>query len=351
MAKSKREQQEDQEKQQSAQQYDTTFKDWLRQVARYVLPLFLPGVIYEGVLDAEIIRPTMRVDKVFKVIYRGKACILHLEFESGTDPHILSRLLTYNAVLYHDHHMPVISMIVYPFKTTLAMSPLRVSDGNEEILTFHFQTLPLFTENAERYIREHIVSMYPVLPVMRGINHVLMQQVMDELAELYRGDEVSLSQQFVWMQLLLERTGTISPQEKVKIKEALKMYDSLWNDHPRVQKILAEGKAQGLEQGLEQGLAQGLEKGLEKGLAQGLEQGLEQGLAQGLKQGLVKGELQASRRMLVNVVKVRFPALAELAQQRTAQIDKPDALELLVQQISTAPDEQTAHWLLNASTA
>ena len=338
MAKSKREQQEDQEKQQSAQQYDTTFKDWIRQVARYVLPLFLPGVIYEGALDAEIIRPTMRVDKVFKVIYRGKACVLHIEFESGTDPHILSRLLTYNAVLYHDHQMPVISMIVYPFKTTLAMSPLRVSDGNEDILTFHFLTLPLFTEN-------------PVLPVMQGINHVIMQQVMDELAELYHGDEVSLSQQFVWMQLLLERTGTISPQEKVKIKEALKMYDSLWNDHPRVQKILAEGKAQGLEQGLEQGLAQGLEKGLEKGLAQGLEQGLEQGLARGLEQGLVKGELQASRRMLVNVVKVRFPALAELAQQRTAQINKPDALELLVQQISTAPDEQTAHWLLNASTA
>jgi hypothetical protein len=275
MAKSKKEQQEDQEKQQPAQQYDTTF------------------------------------------------------------PHILSRLLAYNAVLYHDHQLPVISLIIYPFKTTLAVSPLRVSDGNEDILTFHFLTLPLFTEDAERYVREHIVAMYPVLPVMRGTDHVLMKQVMDELAELYREDEVSLSQQFVWMQLLLERTDTISPQEKEKIQEALKMYDSLWNEHPRVQKILAESKAQGL--------AQGLEQGLERGLKQGLEQGLEQGLA--------KGALQNSRKMFINIVKARFPALTELARQEAAKINSPDALDILAQKIVTAPDENIARWLLSALTA
>ncbi|TMC80550.1 MAG: hypothetical protein E6J10_12340 [Chloroflexi bacterium] len=89
MAKRKKNDQE--EEQQPAQQYDTTFKDWLRQAARSVLPLFLPGATYEETLDVEIIKPTMRADKVFIVMYRGKKHILHIEFETGTDPHMKAR--------------------------------------------------------------------------------------------------------------------------------------------------------------------------------------------------------------------------------------------------------------------
>ena len=87
--------------------------------------------------------------------------------------------------------------------------------------------------------------MYPVLPTMKGSNHVLMKQAMDELAALYREDEVSLAQQFVWMELLLERTETIAPPEKAEIQKELKMYDPLWENHPKVKKIRAESKAEG----------------------------------------------------------------------------------------------------------
>ncbi len=110
------------EEQQPAQQYDTTFKDWIRKVAPDVLPLFLPGAVYEDTLDIEIIKPAMRADKVFKIRFpeQDREYIANVEFESGTDPYITSRLLVYNAVLYHDHQLPVISMIVYPFQTKMA---------------------------------------------------------------------------------------------------------------------------------------------------------------------------------------------------------------------------------------
>src|SRR5579884_1079705 len=74
---------------------------------------------------------------------------------------------------------------------------------------FHFKTLPLFMQEAERYIQEHLTCMYPVLPAMQGANADLIAGAMAELASLYREDEVSLSQQLVWMELLLERTDTI----------------------------------------------------------------------------------------------------------------------------------------------
>jgi len=300
MAKRKKNDQE--EEQQPAQQYDTTFKDWLRQAARSVLPLFLPGATYEETLDVEIIKPTMRADKVFIVMYRGKKHILHIEFETGTDPHMKARLLIYNAVLYYDHHLPVISMIVYPFRTSVARSPLQVSGEDGDIITFHFLILPLFLQEAEHYVREHIVSMYPLLPTMRGTNHVMIKQVIKELEELYRDDEVTLSQQYVWMKLLLDRTETIDSPEKARIQEELKMYDRLWTENPEVHKTRAEGKAE--------------------------------------------GEIQALQRAVVTVVKARFPALAELAQQKVAEINKPDVLNFLLEQISIEPDEAAVRALL-----
>ena len=105
----------------------------------------------------------------------------------------------------------------------MAESPLLVMSGEETIVTFKFLKLPLFQQDAEYYVREHVSCMYPLLPTMRNVDHKLMQRVMDELKELYRDDEVTLAQQLVWMELLLGRTDTVPIQEKEKIRRNMKM--------------------------------------------------------------------------------------------------------------------------------
>src|SRR6266436_7861175 len=280
-------------KSQKAQRFDTSFKAWIRAHPRDILPQLLPGVTYVDTLDVEIVRSTMRADKVFKVIYNGEEAILEIEFESGTDSDLPSRLLTYNAVLYQEHKLPVITIVVYPFRVTIAKSPLQVSLGDSSILTFHFQVLPLFQLGAEQFVRKHIVCMYPLLPTMQGVHHEMIKQVMDELTALYREDEVKLADQLVWMSLLLERTDTIPPREKSEIERHLHMYDQLWEESPRIRKERAASEA--------------------------------------------KGELRAAQRMFVNIVAARFPTLAELARQQAMQIDSPDALEILAQKVVTAP--------------
>jgi flagellar biosynthesis/type III secretory pathway protein FliH len=97
------------------------------------------------------------------------------------------------------------------------------------------------------------------------------------------------------------------------------MYNSLWEDHPKVKQIRAESKAEGKVEGKAEGLAE--------------------------------GEIQTLQRVLVNIVKARFPALADLAQQKTTQINHAKALDILVQQVSSAPDEPTARWLLSTPVA
>lgn len=171
-----------------------------------IVPELLPGATYLADLDIERIKPPMRVDRVFKIWYLGEVHIFHLEFETSTDMKNPLRLLAYNALLAYEYELPVISMIVYPFRTTMAISPLIIRSGKEALHTFHFRTLPLFSLEAERYIQEHITCMYPLIPAMSGVNAETIEQAMTELAELYQADETTLAQEFAWMQVLLERT-------------------------------------------------------------------------------------------------------------------------------------------------
>jgi hypothetical protein len=274
----------------------------------------------------------MRADRVFKVLYQGELYILDIEFETGTDTKMQARLLAYIAILYLEYEIPVISLIVYPFRTTVAVSPLRLERGEKEMLTFHFLTLPLFDAQVEQYIQEHITCMYPVLPTMKGANARIIAQAMTELAALYREDEVSLSQQFIWMELLLERTTTITAEEKAKIQEGIKMYDPLWEEHPKVKKIKAEAERAKIEARAE------AEKAKAEALAEA-EARAREVAAKTLRDDVLK------------IVQARFPELTELAQQAIAQISSPDALNFLLVQVASAANETTARYILHPSAA
>ena len=289
------------------QPYDTTLKTWVEEQPQEILPELLPGAVYQQTLNVEIFRPPLRTDKVFSIKYLGQDHILHIEFESGADNNMDSRLLVYHAILYHKYQLPVISLIIYPFRVKMAESPLREISGKEALVTFHYRVLPLFTLDAERYIREHIAYMYPMLPTMKGANRELIKQAMDELAQLYRDDEVTLSQQFLWMELLLDRTDTVPIQEKDEIRRQLSMYDPLWEENSRVQKDRAESKAE----------------------------------------GKLEGEIHGSQTIVLDLVKARFPTLAEEAQHHIVQIKTVETLRLLAKQLVMAPDEAMARWVLS----
>ncbi len=122
------------------------------------------------------------------------------------------------------------------------------------------------------------------------------------MMDVYREQEIELAQQFTWMYIFLERTDTIAVEEKQKIWEELKMLDRLWDESPRVQQTLARGVAQ--------------------------------------------GQLETSRSFVVTVVKVRFPTLTSLAEQKVSAMERPEALRKLLEQLSAASNEDEARSLL-----
>ncbi len=75
------------------QPYDTLLKSLLEGQEAQILPHVLEGVIYQETYDIEVMRTILRTDRVYKVLYKGKTHILHLEFETGSDEEMAERLL------------------------------------------------------------------------------------------------------------------------------------------------------------------------------------------------------------------------------------------------------------------
>jgi len=109
-----------------------------------MLPLLVPGVEYLEVLDVEVLRTPLRGDRVYRTKYRNQEHILHFELETGPDGKMPYRLLDYHSYFLRKYGLPVISVIVYPFRTSVIESPLREMSGREEVLTFHFHVVCLW---------------------------------------------------------------------------------------------------------------------------------------------------------------------------------------------------------------
>lgn len=288
--------------QEQQQPYDNLLKSLLEGQEKQMLPYFVPGVEYLETLNIEVVRTPLRVDRVYLVRQRGRKKIVHLEFESGPNNDMSARLLDYHAYLFRKYKLPVKSVIIYPFPTKMAESPLREEDEDGEIVTFHFRVFPLWQSKAEQYMSEHAVVMFALLPTMQGANALLLHKAIDEMVEYYKGNETKLVQELRWMGIVLRRVNTIPREDKREIQERLNMWDDLFEKDPKMRKIRRESE--------------------NKGLAEGL------------------------RVAVITLVRVRFPALTDLAEQRVNQISKPAKLNLLLDQIENAPDEDTARSLL-----
>ncbi len=105
--------------------------------------------------------------------------------------------------------------------------------------------------------------------------------------------------------MVLSNKRSLFEHEKQKVEAHLRTYDSLLDEDPYFQE----------------------EKALERKL--------------GLNEGI-----QAFQRTIVEIVKSRFPALTELAQQRVAQIQELDDLQRLNIQLATARSQTAARRIL-----
>jgi hypothetical protein len=62
--------------------------------------------------------------------------------------------------------------------------------------------------------------------------------------------------------------------------------------------------------------------------------------------GMIAGRIRASQRILLDIIEVRFPQLAERAKEPVKRVRRYEKLVQLVRQIAVAPDEAAARRIL-----
>lgn len=323
------------------QPYDSSIKGIFEEDAASILPNLIEGVELVEVLDIEILRTPLRADSVYRVQYKKRPHTLQLEFQSGPDEDMAYRLAEYHTYLLRKYRLPVLSVVLYLFETSIVESPLREKSVDEELLTLHFRVLPLWKLNARNYIERQEISMYPMLPTMENVDKQTLLQAVEELIKYYENDNAPLARRLLWFGILLRRSQTVSPEDKQVVQERLKMYDDLLEKDAFVQRQKELGRELGWEEGRE--------KGREEGRELGREEGREQGKEEGREQGKEEGAIQASQKILVDFVKIRYPSLVELAQQKAEEIDNASVLQEVIKIIFAVSNEETARALLDAA--
>ena len=69
------------------------------------------------------------------------------------------------------------------------------------------------------------------------------------------------------------------------------------------------------------------------------------------ERGKEEGGLHMAQQILVDIVKMRYPTLADLAQNRAEHTRQPDALREVISLIVAAPDENTVRFILSTPSA
>jgi hypothetical protein len=284
------------------QPYDSALKSLMDDQAAEMLPEILPECTLLGEQNAEIARTNLRPDLVYLIQYRDEQHILNLELQTNTDSDMAYRMLLYHVELFGKYRLPVISIVMYPFETSLMEPVFREKSGSETLLEFHHQVLRLWTLEAVQYIQKRVVSMYTLLPAMKGANASILLNAINEMEQKYT--RTDFIRHLVRFRTILRRSMTLSTQDKQIVENHMDItYDSLLDEDPEIQERVAKAKIAG------------------------------------------------QQKAVLDFVEVRFPTLVPVAQEQIVRLNKADELSRLMKQIALAPDENTARWVLGTFAA
>ena len=316
------------------QPYDSALKSLMGEEGAEILPHFLPEAEYLSEQNIEIDRTALKADLVYNIKYQGEPLILNMELQ--TDADVEMPLLKYHVGLYEKHRRPVISMVLYLFETSVPTPPFQEKVGEKALLTLEYVVIALWMLDAGEYVEQHILCMYTFLPAMKGVSVSLLVQAVKEMEAHYNREQ--FAQHFTRFKTILHRSTMLSEQDKQEVEEHLYSYNSLLDNDPEIQEHIAKAADKVAAKIVAEAVAEAEAKAAAK-------------LRTEAKAEKAEAEVRVAQKIIVGFVEARFPTLKELAQERVALVESPEALSLLVKQVAVVPDESAARWLLGALAA
>src|SRR5207253_637136 len=152
-------------------------------------------------------------------------------------------------------------LLLCPFETpNLPTSPFQKKLGDEVLTVHHYRIVGLWQREVRELVEQRRVSLYPLLPTMKGITYELLVQSLLDQRAFFEADESRLCDHLLWFDALLGRTTLLTAEDKGRVRHVmLNEFRSLLDEGYFVQLRREEGR--------QQGLAEGEAKGREEGLA------------------------------------------------------------------------------------
>ena len=291
-----------------AQEFDQTLKALFGTEVAEILPLLLPEAEYLGEQNIELDRTMLKADLVYQARYRGSAHIVNMELQTGRDGTIETRLLMYHAGLHHKHSLPVMSVILYPFETSIPAPPYYEQGGDGTLLTFECKVLALWKLDAKSFVQRQAICLYTLLPAMQGATAPLLKQALHQMKQHYNRQQ--LGHHLIRFRRIMQRSRTMTEHDKQDVEEELQMefaYDWFLDENPKVLERMEKSRIE----------------------------------------GRAEGEVQALQRSILLLLQKRFPLLAAQAQPRIEQIQQAEKLEQILLQVPFVANEAETWQLLS----
>jgi len=289
--------------------YDSSLKALLEEQTEEILSHLIPEVEVEDELNDEELKPPLPTDRLYLAHYRKESCILHIGLETEGGSESVYRLLEYCGILDQKYHLPIVPVVIYPFRTrkSLPKTPLSVKVGKEAILNFYFRILALWNLRAQEFLDKQAISMYALLPTMQGATYDVLKRALDEMKDGYGDNEKLLAEQILLFDTFLLRSDMVSLENKEKIYKELDMFYNLIEERRLVRKKMADSR--------------------------------------------IQGKIEEAQQAILEIVQNRFPSLTDEIQQKIIEIKELTLLRSMIRQLSAAPDENVARWLLSSPIA
>jgi len=243
------------------QPYDSTLKGFFEAEAAEIIPYLVPDARLQGTpqqaeCNVELNLTTLlRTDKVYRAFYQDIRIIFHTELQIKPDAAFCRRLLAYNGVLHNEFEVPVLSLVILPFEHGSPDLFYEEKCVHEVFASVHPKVICLRNLDSEKIVREHRLSLYALLPTTKRPEVHLLKQALQEMHEQY--DHERFNNRITWFKCLMDRTKTMTDEEKHTIQEVLQMQyqiDPIIRENPTIMAIVAEGEAEGEAKGLREAI-------------------------------------------------------------------------------------------------
>ena len=288
-----------------AKPYDESLKKLVHASPQAFAQWLMADAVFLKELPNELEEVKLLLDALLEVTIHDQHMLLHIEFQTRTDPLMAKRLLWYNVLIEKQYDLPILSFAIYLFSDgPVPQSPLmRTTPIGQKIHDFYFVNVEVGKLSPENILQHNDVGLLPLLPLTEG---GLGREVIATMLDTLQNDDDTQGLAVIGYTLAeLAMRRKHNPDINWLIRRFKNMHEIL-RESAIYQEIRQEGREEGREE----------------------------------------GQLKASRELLLAIITARFPKLTRLAQTYIATVDNPMLLQNLIVQLVVTNTTKEARELI-----